>query len=133
MLRNSFILSTVGVYLVISDYYTATLAEIIPYNQHYVVPLNTEFLTIPKFSPTDAPHWAPGRGRSYIDLSGITLHNDCKSDILPPPGIDPAPELGCRNSTFDILMFEEPTEQYWKNYWPENQFCCTWDMVTEGE
>ena len=126
MAKKCFIPSSIGIYLILAHLLAITMSEIIPYYQHYLEPLSPEYLTIPKFAPMDAPNWAPGRGRSYIDLSRITLHNDCKVTALPSGAV-------CANSTFEILMFEEPGDQYWMDYWPENQFCCTPDMVAEGE
>lgn len=100
-----------------------TSAEVIPYHKHSIVPLHPEYLTIPKYSAVDAPHWSPGHGHSFIDLSRVTLHNECN---LPSSS-------DCRNSTFQMLMFEETTEMYWMDYWPNRQFCCTSNMITEGE
>ena len=98
-------------------------AEIIPYQKHNFKPLQPEYLTIPKFSGDDAPHWSPGLGHSYIDLSRITLHNECHKPSV----------LDCKNATFVIMMFEEPKEKFWMDYWPNRQFCCTGEMITRGE
>jgi hypothetical protein len=98
-------------------------AEIIPYQNHIFKPLQPEYLTIPKYSKDDAPHWSPGLGHSYIDLSRITLLNECKKPSV----------LDCKNATFDIMMFEEPKEKFWMDYWPNGQFCCTAEMITKEE
>jgi hypothetical protein len=110
-------------------------AEIIEYNQHYVVPLRPEYLTIPKFAPRDAPNWAPGLGKSYIDLSRVEIYLNCNDEDYPPPppGMKLPGDLACTNSTFDLLMFEEPTKQNWMDYWPDHEFCCTPEMVKSGE
>ena len=99
-----------------------TSAEVIPYHKHSIVPLHPEYLTIPKYSAMDAPHWSPGHGHSFIDLSRVTLHNEC----------DMPSASECRNSTFQMLMFEETTEMYWMDYWIDRQFCCTSNMIAEG-
>ena len=98
-------------------------AEIIPYQKHYFKPEQPEYLTIPKFSAHDAPHWSPGLGLSYIDLSRITLYNECDKPSVSE----------CKNATFDIMMFEEPKEKFWMDYWPNRQFCCTSEMIIRRE
>lgn len=98
-------------------------AEIIPYQNHYFKPLQPEYLTVPKFSAQDAPHWSPGLGHSFIDLTRITLHNECHKPSVSE----------CKNATFDIMMFEEPKEKFWMDYWPNRQFCCTAEMVMREE
>ena len=103
--------------------FKGTSAEVIPYHKHSIVPLHPEYLTIPKYSAADAPHWSPGHGHSFIDLSRVTLHNEC----------DMPSSSECRNSTFQILMFEETTEMSWMDYWPYRQFCCTSNMIVEEE
>ena len=103
-----------------------TASEIIPYQRQYLEPLNSQYLTIPKFAPKDAPNWAPGYGKSYIDLSRMTFNNDCDGSYLFSDG-------ECRNSTFEILMFEEPRDKYWMDYWPGKQLCCTAEMASVGE
>lgn len=109
--------------------------EIIPYFDHNIMPLHPEYLTIPKFSSRDAPHWSPGKGQSYIDLSRIQISLDCSLPPPPPPspGVLPPPRDVCHNATFQILMFEEPKEMPWMNYWTDKQFCCTAKMITDGE
>eukprot|EP00596_Hydrurales_sp_CCMP1899_P000534 CAMPEP_0119040878 /NCGR_PEP_ID=MMETSP1177-20130426/10928_1 /TAXON_ID=2985 /ORGANISM="Ochromonas sp, Strain CCMP1899" /LENGTH=530 /DNA_ID=CAMNT_0007006361 /DNA_START=43 /DNA_END=1635 /DNA_ORIENTATION=- len=98
-----------------------SIAEIIPYFQHEIIPLHPEYLTIPKFSPKDAPNWAPGHGHSYIDLSRVKIDFNCDAGAT------------CPNVNFEVLMFEEPKEKPWMEYWPNKQFCCTNDMVTAGD
>ena len=109
-------------------------AEIIQYNEHFLVPLRPEYLTIPKFAPSDAPKWSPGRGQSYIDLTNVQVRLTCDPDDYPPGELRIAGQNNpCTNSTFELLMFEEPSAQEWMEYWPDKQFCCTSDMVTQGE
>jgi hypothetical protein len=86
------------------------------------MPLRPEYLTIPKYAAGDVPHWSPGKGRSFIDLSRLKIHNECN---LPDASL-------CRNATFQILMFEEPKDANWMTYWPLGNFCCTSNMITEA-
>ena len=111
-----------GVSCILVSLFTSSIAEIIPYYQHYIQPLRPEYLTIPKFAAGDVPHWSPGKGRSFIDLSRMTIHNECN---LPDASL-------CRDATFQILMFEEPKEANWMTYWPSGNFCCTSDLITEA-
>ena len=97
--------------------FVLAVAEIIPYYEHNIYPLHPEYLTIPKFSPLDAPKWSPGHGQSYIDLSHIQLSFACDAGAQ------------CPDATFEILMFEEPSAKPWMDYWPDRQFCCTQDMA----
>jgi hypothetical protein len=95
--------------------------EIIPFHNHVVNPLQPEFWTINKFQPKDAPQWAPGRGRSYIDLSGLKFQSSC-----------PSASTSCSPSKLDILMFEEPNE-HWLDYWDNGQFCCSQELIDSGD
>ena len=79
--------------------------EIIPFRKHLVNPLQPEYWTINKFQTKDAPHWAPGRGRSYIDLSRLKFRPTCDNNPSE-----------CKPTKLDILMFEEPNE-HWLDYW----------------
>jgi hypothetical protein len=117
---------------------SVAVSEIIPYYEHSIYPLRPEYLTIPKFSPADAPKWSPGNGRSFIDLSDVHLSYKCDDAPTSPlalnTGSNPAPVAGsCKDTTFEILMFEEPPAKPWMDYWPNRQFCCTLEMVTSGE
>jgi hypothetical protein len=42
------------------------------------------------------------------------------------------PSTGCPNVTLDIVMFEEPTDKAWMDYWPDHEFCCTEEMSISG-
>lgn len=121
-MKNHLIPFSAGISCILLNLFTSGVAEIIPYYQHYITPLRPEYLTIPKFAPGDVPHWSPGKGRSFIDLSRITIHNECN-----------LPEVSsCPNATFQILMFEEPKESNWMTYWPDGNYCCTSDMIIGG-
>jgi len=78
---------------------------------------------VPKLSGNDAPHWAPGKGRSYIDLSRLKFYTTCGGDIGTK---------GCKNTTLELLMFVEPNDKFWMDYWPDRNFCCTEEMVIAG-
>jgi len=99
-------------------------AEVIPYSNHVLHPLRPEFLTIPKLSTHDAPHWSPGKGRSYIDISRLKFYTSCGGDIVD--------KSTCGNTTIELLMFVEPSDRYWMDYWPDRNFCCTEEMVIAG-
>lgn len=88
-------------------------SEIIPYSGHVLYPLRPEFLTIPKLSSSDAPHWSPGHGRSYIDLSRLKFYTTCGGDTGTS---------GCKNTTIELLMFMEPSDRFWMDYWPDRNF-----------
>ena len=89
-------------------------AEFIKYDQHRVFPLRPEYMAFPKYAKKDVPNWAPGKGRSFIDLSQLSFSVDCT--FLPND---------CTPTTLEMLMFEEPTEFPWLNYWPDNNLCCS--------
>ena len=111
-----------GVLCILISLFKTCVAEIIPYNQHYITPLRPEYLTIPKYGPKDVPHWSPGKGRSFIDLSRVKIHNECN-----------LPDVSqCRDATFQILMFEEPKDANWMTYWPQGNYCCTNKMITQA-
>jgi len=108
--------------------------EIIPMTHHILGPLRPEFLQIAKYAKGDAPHWKPGRGRSFIDLSNLRVRAMCVSDSNPDGGaIKEQLSSNCDNSTFNLMMLQEPTEKYWMDYWPDREFCCTKDMVDSGK
>ena len=108
-------------------------AEIVPYVHHVLGPLRPEFLQIAKYAKTDAPHWSPGHGRSFIDLSNLHVRALCVSDSNPNGGaITEKLSNSCDNTTFNMMMLQEPTERYWMDYWPDREFCCTKDMVNAG-
>ena len=94
-------------------------ADIIPFKNHVVSPLQPEYWTLYKFQPSDAPHWSPGLGRSYIDLSGLKFQTSCQSSS------------SCSDTKLDVLMFEEPNE-HWLDYWDNGQFCCNQDLINSG-
>ena len=105
-----------------------TCGELIPYINHVVSPLEPEYLQIPKFAKEEVPHWAPGRGHSYIELADLRFKLNCPIDASSPPSDSP-PTTTCKSSTFDLLIFEEPSDKDWMDYWEEHEFCCTNDMV----
>lgn len=104
-------------------------SEMIEYHDHLVFPNRPEYIIIPKFDKSDVPHWAPGKGRSYIDLSDLNIRTACGSKVPPvPSGVD-----ACRPASLDILMMKAPKDTHWTNYWPDNEFCCTSDAVDAGK
>lgn len=107
-----------------------SLAEIIPYVHHVLGPLRPEFLQIAKYAKGDAPHWKPGKGRSFIDLSNLRVRAMCVSESNPNGGaIKEQLTSNCDNTTFNLMMLQEPSEKFWMDYWPDREFCCTKEMV----
>ena len=100
------------------------VGEVIEFKDHLIEADYPEFLVIPKFSKNDAPNWSPGHGKSYIDLSRLKFTLDCAYIA--------ANATTCPTSTLELLVFEEPTEKDWMDYWPDRNFCCTDEMVTAG-
>lgn len=109
-----------------SFFLSYTLAEVIPYSNHYIFPLRPEYLTIPKYAKNDAPSWPPGHGHSYIDMSRLRIRVNCVESKTTA-------YESCSNSSFQILMFEEPTGKPWIEYWPDRNFCCTQDLINSGK
>lgn len=110
-----------------------TRAEIIPYVHHILGPQRPEYLQIAKYAAHDAPHWKPGHGHSFIDLSNLRIRAMCLSDSNPDGGtITEHLSQNCDKTTFNLLMIQEPNEKYWMDYWPDRQFCCTQAMVDSG-
>ncbi len=110
--------------------FLATFAEIIEYNNYYIFPDSPEYRVIPKFDKTEVPHWSPGKGRSYIDLSSLRVQSACYEDpdAPSPPEFDPS---SCKKTFFDLLMFEAPNDRHWRDYWPDDNYCCTQDLIDE--
>ena len=113
-------------------------SEIIRYDGRVLEAARPEYLKIPKFASHDAPNWAPGKGRSFIDLSDLALLATCEQEIVADPGVKGSGEEDAPcvvASNFDILLFKEPEgpdEKYWQSYWPSHQFCCTAPAVDNG-
>jgi hypothetical protein len=93
---------------------TVTHSEFIHYNKHVLRPGYPEYMLFPKYSKKDVPNWEPGHGRSFIDLSSLTFASDC--NFLSTEE--------CKDTNFELLMFEEPTDFPWVDYWPERKICC---------
>jgi hypothetical protein len=107
--------------------------EIIRYVDHMIMPDRPEYLVIPKFDKTEVPHWYPGHGRSFIDMSDIKIHSSCdpaEAGKRPPP--PPGSEGTCKDVMFDVLMFEDPGDKPWMNYWTDGDYCCTDSVVEAG-
>ena len=68
-----------------------------------------EYLSIAKYSPNDAPDWAPGNGRSFVDLTNLKIYISCENANI---GDDDGGSRPCTNSLLDVLIFEEPTGLY---------------------
>lgn len=99
-----------------------SLAEVISFENALVK--QPEYLTIPKYAPGEVPHWSPGRGRSYIDLSRVKISQDCNRGRGQCSPV----------SVLDILLFEDQDSvSSWMNHWPGKNFCCTSDMVSSGD
>lgn len=106
--------------------------EIIKYVDHLILPDRPEYLVIPKFDKKEVPHWSPGRGRSFIDLSNLRIHSSCDPDEVekrPPPADS---EGTCKDVTFEILMFQDTGNKPWMNYWDDGDYCCTDSVVEAG-
>lgn len=111
---------------------TNVTAEIITYNSHWLSPNKPEYLVIPKYDSHEVPHWRPGRGNSYIDLSRLKVQSACYNDVntQSPPGVD---STSCSKSVqFDLLMFETPLGESWQDYWEDDHYCCTQELADEG-
>lgn len=114
--------------LLLSNLY-GFVSDIIPYHDHLVFPARPEYLVIPKYDKGDVPHWSPGHGHSYIDLSQLTLQVDCsKSDF-------PDCETRSKQSpvNFELFMFEMPADKTFSDYWPDDAYCCNTDEIDEDQ
>ncbi|KAJ1393045.1 hypothetical protein B484DRAFT_408314 [Ochromonadaceae sp. CCMP2298] len=98
-------------------------AEIIQYSNHVVIGGRPEYLVIPKFDSLEVPHWEPGRGRSFIDLSDVKIRLPCNT-----PGVG----LTCRNAVFEVLMFEAPKFGHWMDHWANGEYCCSQEAADAG-
>lgn len=107
-------------------------AELIDYVRHVIEPESPEYLLIPKFSKVEVPHWKPGRGRSYIDLSALFVQSTCGPDANGKPYLEPDSKDECKPATFDLLIFEAPKDKRWQNYWSDANYCCSKELVDKG-
>ena len=83
-----------------------------------------EYLTIPKYAAGEVPHWSPGRGRSFIDLSKVKVSQDCNRSNGQCSPV----------SVLDILIFQDQNSiSSWMQHWPGKNFCCTSEMVSSGD
>ena len=107
-------------------------SDIVPYHRHIVYPNHPEYLLVQKYDKNDAPHWSPGHGKSFIDLSQLNLKADCS--LLPNTAISSI-DNHCEDTSvnFQILMFEAPTDQAWIDYWPDRVFCCNNKQLESDE
>ena len=62
-------------------------SEIIRYDGRVIEAVRPEYLKIPKYASNDVPNWAPGNGRSFIDLSDLSLLATCEQEIVADPSI----------------------------------------------
>ena len=106
--------------LLLALYFQGSHGDIVTFENAQVK--QPEYLEVPKYAPSDVPHWAPGRGKSYIDLSAISVAQDCGSTCTPI-------------SFLDIIIFEDTSSvSSWMEHWgPEKQFCCSKDMAERKE
>lgn len=100
--------------------------ELIDYNRHILTSDHPEYLIIPKFDKKEVPNWRPGNGNSYIDLSHLYIESTCSSDT---PVSD---QSSCKSAKFDLLMFEAPSDKPWQDYWENDHYCCTQELVSDG-
>lgn len=107
--------------------------EIIPYTHHILGPLRPEFLQIAKYAKGDAPHWRPGHGHSFIDLSNLRVRAMCLTEGQTDKGIEERISNTCDDTIFNLLMIQEPSDKYWMDYWPKHEFCCSKEMVEAGD
>ena len=99
------------------------LGEILTYTDHPLYSVMPEYLKIPKYASKDVPNWSPGNGKSFVDLSGLTVSATC----------DPTGAGACTDgAVFQAVMFMESAEQGWMDYWPEHEFCCTQSNAYDG-
>jgi hypothetical protein len=112
------------------------LADIILYDNHYLKPETPEYLLLPKYGHKvkEVPNWSPGNGRSYIDLSRLTVRSACyKEDGVQSTSPYPYNEESCKEPVpLDILMFEAPVDKAWMDYWEDGNFCCSSKLIGEG-
>jgi hypothetical protein len=106
-------------------------ADLIRYTKYLLNPDDPQYLVIPKFQKSEVPHWRPGNGNSYIDLSRLYVQSVC-NDNLAGSGIPSPDEDECKPTQFDLYMFEAPKDQSWKDYWEDGHYCCTEELVSEG-
>lgn len=104
----------------------AVSGEVIEYKRHIIRPEHPEYLIIPKYSKRDIPSWSPGRGRSYIDISRLKLKTTCTDSSKNEKN-------ACRDSKFEMLMFEAPKDKPWTEYWEMDDFCCTEEILRDGQ
>jgi len=110
-----------------------SLAEVIHYDNHIILPDRPEYLVIPKFDKGEVPHWYPGEGRSFIDLSDLKVQSACDpTNPNPPPPPPPGVTQDCRDVVFEVLMFEAPTDKHWMEYWTHQDYCCTDSVIEAG-
>jgi len=105
--------------------------EIIKYSDHLIMADRPEYLVIPKFDKREVPNWYPGRGRSFIDLSDIKIHSSC-DPIEEAKRPTPSGDGQCKTVHFDILMFEDPKDRPWMDYWLDGDYCCTESVLEAG-
>eukprot|EP00981_Chlorochromonas_danica_P008784 scaffold2312_cov165-Ochromonas_danica.AAC.24 len=113
---------------------SAALGDIIVYNDHLLKPEIPEYLVIPKYAKNEVPHWSPGNGRSYIDLSRLSVQSACYQDKSSHSSLSSSyDESACKDSVrVDMLMFEAPKDKPWMSYWEDQEFCCTQNLIEEG-
>ncbi len=113
-------------------------AELIHYEDHFILPQRPEYLVISKFDKSEVPHWSPGKGRSYIDLSHLKLRSACaiQDDIQYSTPFIVEKDSCSKPKIFDLLMFKasvDNPDRSWKDLWGDGNFCCTQKMVDNGE
>ena len=98
-------------------------ADIITYQNHVLYPERPEYLVIPKYDKSEVPSWSPGKGRSFIDLAHVIVKSTCAE----------TKGKKCRDNALEMLMFEAPKSGSWKEYWPDDEYCCTPELIDQNK
>ena len=124
-------MTTIQILIVFLLCLSVAVADIIQYNYHIINAGQPEYLIIPKYDKSEVPHWSPGKGRSYIDLSRLEVASTCYNDGYSPY-VTTDKDL-CKSVKYDIMLFEAPVEHSWEDYWSDSDFCCTPQLVEVGK
>jgi hypothetical protein len=74
-------------------------ADIISYENDLLLPQRPIYLMLPKFGPGDVPAGPPGDGRSFVDMSPVSIELDCDAH---PHYAD------CTKTVVEVLVFKAP-------------------------
>ena len=135
MLRSKYLENFLVRFFYLTSLLQLCFSDIIPYKDDIIYPQHPAYLSVPKFSAKDAPHWSPGKGNSYIDMSRITLSLVCGEELTSTAaGKEALVAEECVKTNFEVLIFQSPVDgdKPWMDYWPSRQFCCLPEMVDAG-